>query len=44
VRFDILPLLKQGDSYRVQRSVAAWLNHLGGFLLLTAYCMVHFTG
>jgi len=39
----ILPLLKQGDSYRVQRSVVALLNHLGGFLLLTAIA-VHFTG
>jgi len=42
--FDILPLLKQGDSYRVQRGIAASLAHLGGFLLLTAYSAVHFTG
>jgi len=34
---DILPLLKQGDSYRVQRSVSAWLDHLGGFLLLPMF-------
>jgi len=33
-----------GDSYRVQRGIAASLNHLGGFLLLTAYSAVHFTG
>jgi len=38
------PLLAKGDSYRVQRSIAALLNHLGGFLLLTLYRRVHFTG
>jgi len=41
---DILPLLKQVDSYRVQRSVVALLNHLGGFLLLIPYFRIHFTG
>jgi len=41
---DILSLLKQGDSYRVQRGIAALLNHLGGFLLLTTNFAVHFTG
>jgi len=40
---DILPLLKRGDSYRVQRSIAAMRDHLSGFLLLTAIA-VHFTG
>gem|GEM_PF-1781539 len=40
---DILPLLKQRDSYRVQRSVVALLNHLGGFLLLIPIG-IHFTG
>jgi|GEM_PF-3401422 len=37
---DILPLLKRGDSYRVQFYD---LDHLGGFLLLTVIA-VHFTG
>jgi len=36
-------LLKREDSYRVQRGISAALNHLGGFLLLTAIA-VHFTG
>jgi len=40
---DILPRLKSGDSYRVQPSITTKLNHLSGFLLLTAYA-VHFTG
>jgi len=40
---DILPLLKRGDSYRVQQSVVALLNHLGGFLLLIPF-RIHFTG
>jgi hypothetical protein len=37
--FDILPSLKEGDSYEggLRRS-------FGGFLLLTAYIAVHFTG
>jgi len=41
---DILPLPRQGDSYRIQRGIIAILNHLGGFLLLTPYFRVHFTG
>jgi len=40
---DILPLLKRGDSYCVQRGITATLNHFGGFLLLTTI-VVHFTG
>jgi len=44
VAFDILPSLKQGDSYRVQRGIATLLNHLGGFLLLIPYFRIHFTG
>jgi len=40
---DFLPLRKRGDSYRVQQSVVALLNHLGGFLLLIPF-RIHFTG
>jgi hypothetical protein len=37
--FDILPFLKEGDSYR-----RGLRRFLGGFLLLTAYIAIHFTG
>jgi len=36
---DILPFLKEGDSYR-----RGLRRFLGGFLLLTAYIAIHFTG
>jgi hypothetical protein len=39
MEFDILPFLKEGDSYR-----RGLRRFLGGFLLLTAYIAIHFTG
>jgi hypothetical protein len=36
---DILPFLKEGNSYR-----RGLRRFLGGFLLLTAYIAIHFTG
>ena len=39
ILIDILPFLKEGDSYR-----RGLRRFLGGFLLLTAYIAIHFTG